>query len=89
MNVYKQLINTIRHFFPGNNYRQLIYPLSKIFKLAKMRRDILKFTEDSRSEGISSDAYGINGSFHITDLEQEFQKRLVVRNKYKSICFSI
>ena len=46
-----------------------------------MRRDILKFTEDSRSEGISSDAYGVNGSFHITDLEQEFQKRLVVRKK--------
>ena len=53
-----------------------------------MRRDILKFTEDSRSEGISSDAYGVNGSFHITDLEQEFQKRLVVRNKSKIICFS-
>ena len=53
-----------------------------------MRRDILKFTEDSRSEGISSDAYGVNGSFHITDLEQEFQKRLVVRNKSESIYFS-
>ena len=49
---------------------------------------MLKFTEDGRSEEISSNAYGVNGSFHITDLEQEFQKRLVVRNKSKDIYFN-
>ena len=49
---------------------------------------MLKFTEDGRSEEISSNAYGVNGSFHITDLEQEFQKRLVVRNKSKGIYFN-
>ena len=53
-----------------------------------MRKEMLKFTEDGRSEEISSNAYGVNGSFHITDLEQEFQKRLVVRNKSKGIYFN-
>ena len=42
----------------------------------------MKFTEDGRSEEKLSEAYGANGSFHAANLEQEYQKRLVVSDKF-------
>ena len=42
----------------------------------------MKFTEDGTSKEQLSEAYGANGSFHAANLEQEYQKRLVVSNKF-------
>ena len=46
----------------------------------------MKFTEDGRSEEKLSEAYGANGSFHAANLEQEYQKRLVVSDKFLNNC---
>ena len=47
-----------------------------------MRRDINRFTNDGKNGEGAADTYGENGSFHLVNLEQEYQKRLVVSNNF-------
>ena len=46
----------------------------------------MKFTEEGGSKDQLSEAYGANGSFHAANLEQEYQKRLVVSDKFLNNC---
>ena len=55
---------------------------NNLLQLAELRRDINRFTNDGKNGEGATDTYGENGSFHLVNLEQEYQKRLVVSNNF-------